>query len=101
MNGLKTNLLNIIQFCDENFSIKFSKDDCNVYDHDGKCLLKENQTFDNCYGIPSLSQFICSLVSVDMVELWHKRFGHINFKNLAKISKRKVVIRLPPLHKVK
>lgn len=31
INGLKANLLSINQFCDENHSVQFFKDECNTY----------------------------------------------------------------------
>lgn len=31
INGLKANLLNINQFCDENYRVQFFKDECNIY----------------------------------------------------------------------
>ena len=36
-----------------------------------------------------------------MLELWHHRFGHANFKQVAKVSKLDVVKRLPKFGKVK
>ncbi|KAG2667762.1 hypothetical protein I3760_15G130800 [Carya illinoinensis] len=36
VNGLKANLLSISQFCDNDFSVQFSKDACNLYDKGGE-----------------------------------------------------------------
>ena len=38
---------------------------------------------------------------VDMLELWHHRFGHANFKQVAKVSKLEAVEGLPKFGKVK
>lgn len=39
VNGLKANLLSFIQFCDNNFFVEFSKDECNVYNQAGEWIL--------------------------------------------------------------
>ena len=36
-----------------------------------------------------------------MLELWHHRFGHVNFKQVAKVSKLEAVGGLPKFGKVK
>lgn len=47
VNGPEANLLNISQFCDNNFFGKFFKDKYNnVYDHARKQILKENRKSD-------------------------------------------------------
>ena len=37
---------------------------------------------------------------VDTLELWHQRFGHANFKQVAKVSKLEAVEGLPKFGKV-
>ena len=43
----------------------------------------------------------CRSARVDMLELWHHRFGHANFKQVAKVSKLEAVEGLPKFGKVK
>ena len=41
----------------------------------------------------------CYMGKEDESWLWHKRLGHINFDNLVKISKKKVVKEMPEITK--
>ena len=43
---------------------------------------------------------MCSSDLVDMLELWHQRFEHANFKQVAKVSKFEAVEGLPKFGKV-
>ena len=49
----------------------------------------------------STSPISCRSARVDMLELWHHRFGHANFKQVAKISKLEAVEGLAKFGKVK
>ena len=42
----------------------------------------------------------CRFARVDMLELWHQRFGHVDFKQVAKVSKFEAVEGLPNFGKV-
>jgi hypothetical protein len=55
VEGLKSNLLSISQFCDNDLVVQFSKKECNIFDSSGKWLMEGDRTVDNCYGLPSLS----------------------------------------------
>jgi len=40
------------------------------------------RTVDNCYGLLGLTsepQIICNNATIDDSELWHQRWGHLNF----------------------
>ena len=42
----------------------------------------------------------CKSARVDMLELWHHKFGHANFKQVAKVSKLEAIEGLPKFGKV-
>ena len=88
---LKVNLLSITQICDKDFHVQFSKNRCVIIDEEGIQILKGNRTTDNCYGVVPTEPISCRSAHVDMLELWHHRFGHANFKQVAKVSKLEVV----------
>jgi len=88
VNGLKSNILNINQFCDENYSVQFSKNKCNIQNCVG-LLMKGVGTLDNCNGISTLTTLGCHKVTLDSTDLWHQCLGHINFRDLSKIFKMK------------
>ena len=89
IKGLKANLLSITQICDEDFLVQFSKKGCIIINEERIQVLEGNRTRDNCYGVVPTASISCRSACVDMLELWHHRFGHANFKQVAKVSKLK------------
>ena len=55
----------------------------------------------HCYGVVPTAPISCRSARVDMLELWHHKFGHANFKQVAKVSKLEAVEGLPKFGKVK
>ena len=100
IKGLKVNLLCITQICDEDFLVQFSKKGCVIIDEEGIQVLEGNKTIDNCYGVVPMSKISCRSARVDVLELWHQRLGHANFKQVAKISKLEAIEGLPKFGKV-
>ena len=101
IKGLKANLLSITQICDEDFLVQFSKKGCIIINEEGIQVLEVNRTTDNCYGVVPMAPISCRSARVDMLELWHHRFGHANFKQVSKVSKLEAVKGLPKFGKVK
>lgn len=93
VNGLKANLLSISQFCDENFLCSSQKS--NIFNSAGQWIVKGLRIVDNCYGVSPIVRLSCHRALLDETELWHQRLGHINFRDLAKSSKRELVDGLP------
>ena len=56
------------------------------------------QTKHNLFYV-DLSQSSCLIAQVEENWLWHKRLCHVNFDNLIKISKKKIVRFIPTLRK--
>ena len=56
VDGLKANLLNISQICDNGLNLLFTKYECERLNDGGDCKFVEIRTIDNCYGItPSIN----------------------------------------------
>jgi len=99
---LKANLLSISQFCDNDLVVQFSKKECNIFDSNGRWLMRGERTADNCYGLPGLTtdpQIFCNKATIDDSELWHQRLGHLNFSDMLKIAGKDVVKGLPKMEK--
>ena len=101
IKGLKANLLSITQICDEDFLVQFSNKGCIIINEEGIQVLEGNRTTDNCYGVVPTAPVSCRSARVDMLELWHHRFGHANFKQVVKVSKLEAIEGLPKFGKVK
>ena len=100
IKGLKVNLLSITQISDKDFLFQFSKKGCVIIDEEGIQVLEGNRNTDNCYGVVPTSKISCRSARVDMLELWHHRLGHANFKQVDKVSKLEAVEGLPKFGKV-
>ncbi|XP_062088790.1 uncharacterized protein LOC133795353 [Humulus lupulus] len=94
VKGLKANLISISQLCDADYTVSFSKTCCLV-SFDGCSILTGNRTADNCYALST--QIKCQRVFLDKPDLWHYRLGHLNYRDLNRIVKRKAVRGIPEL----
>ena len=71
-----------------------------IIDEVGIQVLEGYSTTNNCYGVVPTPNFSCRSAQVNVLEFWHQRFGHANFKQVAKVSKLEAVVRLPKFGKV-
>ncbi|GJR60595.1 retrovirus-related pol polyprotein from transposon TNT 1-94 [Tanacetum coccineum] len=107
VNELKFNLFSVSQMCDKKNYVLFTDTECLVLSPNFK-LLDENQIpfkiprKDNMYSfdmkniVPkeTLTCLVAKATS-DESMLWHRRLGHINFKNINKLVKDNLVRGLP------
>ena len=96
VENLKHNLLSISQLCDKDYIVKFDKDKCSICDLNGNVLLIGIR-HQNVYVIDfdDLSNHKCLSAMHDVVNLWHKKLGHLNFKAMHKLAKYELVKGLP------
>ncbi|GJU07749.1 ribonuclease H-like domain-containing protein [Tanacetum coccineum] len=101
------NLFSISQICDKQHKVLFTETECLVVSSDFK-MPDENQILlkvprhHNMYSFdmktPSPAKGFACLIAkatADESKLWHRRLGHINFKNLNKLVKGNLVRGLP------
>ncbi|GJS95713.1 putative ribonuclease H-like domain-containing protein, partial [Tanacetum coccineum] len=101
------NLFSISQICDKKLNVLFTEKECFVVSSDFKMpdanqvLLKVPRqhnmyTFD-MKNVASSKGYTCLLAkaSSNEAKLWHRRLGHLNFKNLNKLVKGNLVRGLP------
>ncbi|GJS18536.1 putative ribonuclease H-like domain-containing protein [Tanacetum coccineum] len=107
VNELKFNLFSVSQMCDKKNYVLFTDTECLVLSPNFK-LPDENQILlkiprkDNMYSfdiknIVSKESLTCLIAKATSDEsmLWHRRLGHINFKNINKLVKDNLVRGLP------
>ncbi|GKB26312.1 ribonuclease H-like domain-containing protein [Tanacetum coccineum] len=96
---LKYNFFNVSQICDKKNNILFTNTECLVLSSDFK-LLDESQVLirvlrkDNIYSVDLKSVVptkgltcLFAKAIIDASNLWHRRLGHINFKNMNKLMR--------------
>ncbi|GJX03239.1 putative ribonuclease H-like domain-containing protein [Tanacetum coccineum] len=104
---LKYNLFSVSQICNKKNNVLFTNTECLVLSSDFK-LLDESQVLlrvprkDNIYSIDLKSVVptkgltcLFAKATIDESNLWHRRLGHINFKNMNKLVRRNLVRGLP------
>ncbi|GJW17678.1 putative ribonuclease H-like domain-containing protein [Tanacetum coccineum] len=107
VNELKFNLFSVSQMCDKKNYVLFTNTECLVLSPNFK-LPDENQILlkiprkDNMYSfdmknIVPKESLTCLIAKATLDEsmLWHRRLGHINFKNINKLVKDNLVRGLP------
>ncbi|GJX56277.1 putative ribonuclease H-like domain-containing protein [Tanacetum coccineum] len=100
---LKYNLFSVSQICDKKNNVLFTNTECLVLSSDFK-LLDESQVLlrvprkDNIYSVDLKSVVptkgltcLFAKTTIDESNLWHRRLGHINFKNMNKLVKGNLV----------
>ena len=65
-----------------------------------RSVLKGLRTTNNCYGIITKPSISCRSARVNLLELWHQRFRHANYKQVAKVLKLEAVVGLPKFGKI-
>nr|GEW94179.1 putative ribonuclease H-like domain-containing protein [Tanacetum cinerariifolium] len=104
---LKFNLFSVSQMCDKKNNVLFTDTECLVLSPDFK-LPDENQVLlrvpmeNNMYNV-NLKNIVPSgdltclfaKAKIDESNLWHRRLGHINFKNINNLVKGNLVRGLP------
>ncbi|GJV08882.1 putative ribonuclease H-like domain-containing protein [Tanacetum coccineum] len=104
---LKYNLFSVSQICDKKNNVLFTDTECLVLSSDFK-LLDESQVLlrvprkDNIYSVDLKSVVptkgltcLFAKATIDESNLWHRRLGHINFKNMNKLVRGNLVRGLP------
>ncbi|GJR51587.1 putative ribonuclease H-like domain-containing protein [Tanacetum coccineum] len=104
---LKYNLFSVSQICDKKNNVLFTDTECLVLSFDFK-LLDESQVLlrvprkDNIYSVDLKSVVptkgltcLFAKATIDESNLWHRRLGHINFKNMNKLVRGNLVRGLP------
>ena len=98
VKNLKHNLLSISQLCDKGCKIKFEKDKCHIEDNNSNIIF-EGIRKKNIYilSMKISNDNLCHLANTSDPWIWHKRFGHLNFKLLSRLSKHDLVRGHPKL----
>ncbi|XP_042518445.1 uncharacterized protein LOC122092169 [Macadamia integrifolia] len=98
VSGLMHNLLSVSQIYDNGNEVLFTKEGYVIKKiKNGKIVAQRTRTTGNLYTLLEANEDRCMMGQEDECWLWHRRIGHISFKNLAKLSKKKAVRDLPKI----
>ncbi|KAJ9561558.1 hypothetical protein OSB04_006718 [Centaurea solstitialis] len=103
VDGLKHNLISVSQLCDNGMDVKFNIKYCILYKADTLIeVMRANRRGDLyllIFDAIDEKEEICLMSSVKNEEawLWHTKFYHLNFHNLEKLVRLKLVKGLPKI----
>ena len=99
------NLLSVSQLCDAGYNVEFHPNKCIVKHKNLENVMLEGFRKANLYYVdlsyasnPSIK---CLMSKEEEGWLWHRRLGHINMKNIAKVAKMELVKGLPKIKYIK
>jgi hypothetical protein len=96
IEDMKHNLLSVSQICDQGHTLDFDSQKCEIRSEKyGRLVATTLRTPNNIYILDEVKGEKCCMGQIDQSWLWHRRMGHINFDNLVKINKKKVVRDFP------
>ena len=80
VDGLKVNLINISQLCDDNLFVQFTKGSCLVTNNSNLCVKKGKRSPDNCYLLTPSGTSCTTLMNNS--NIWHRRLGNISPRSI-------------------
>lgn len=86
VSGLAANLLSVAKIAERGHQVSFEKQMCTITNRNGEVLALANLS-NGVYTIRtnSVNAYLAAIPN-DMIT-WHRRLGHVNFKDLMKINK--------------
>ena len=98
VEGLKHNLLSVSQIVEKGYMLEFKDGKRFIKNQMGRLVASRNLSRGNVYEL-NTTIGKCLVARIDENWLWHKRFCHINFDNILKISRVNAVRDLPRIDK--
>ncbi|WJX39045.1 hypothetical protein P8452_26635 [Trifolium repens] len=96
--GMKCNLMSIGQLISKGFKIVIEDETLQLFDSKKRLIFKTAQSKNRIYKtqIKAIEATCLSATSEDKdSDLWHKRYGHLNFKSLSMLNSKCMVLGLP------
>ena len=90
--------MSVGQLVDKGQQLQFTEKTCTIKDKDGKMIANGTRSRGNVLKL-NPTEMTCLVAKVDNNWLWHRRFCHINFDNIVKVSSMFVVRDLPKIIK--
>ena len=99
VDGLKHNILSVIQVYDRGCKVVFTSRDCKIKSvPSGQLVAKGIRTENNVYVLKEEKEE-CHLSKYDERWLWHRRLGHLSFDHIIKLRNNEPVKDLPKISK--
>jgi len=93
--GMKCNVMSVGQLIEKVYLITMENDTLKLYNPEKKPILQSNLTKNRIFKTNIvLKEETCYKASVkdQESELWHKRYGHLNYRSLCQLKAKKMAI---------
>nr|GEV48098.1 zinc finger, CCHC-type [Tanacetum cinerariifolium] len=100
IQNLKSNILSLGQLTEIGCKIIMDGNQLTLYDNNKKLLMKIERSKNRLYNIRmQIETPICLLANIDnQAWLWHARLGHLNFKDINKMTRKSLVEGIPRIN---
>ncbi|GAU49921.1 hypothetical protein TSUD_180390 [Trifolium subterraneum] len=96
--GMKCNLMSVGQLLEKGFKAVFEGETLKLFDSKQRLILKttqsQNRTFKTQVKTIEVECLVAFTEDKDS-DLWHRRYGHLNFKSLSMLNSNNMVLGLP------
>ncbi|KAK2372692.1 putative mitochondrial protein [Trifolium repens] len=100
--GMKSNLMSVGQLIEKGFSVTMKDNLLKLYDRNQKLIMESEQGRNRTFkvNVRTADSECLSATSVEKdSELWHRRFGHLNFRSLGHLKSKNLVHGIPTIKK--
>ena len=100
--GMKSNLMSVGQLIEKGFSVTMKDNLLKLYDRNQKLIMESEQGRNRTFkvNVKTADSECLSATSVEKdSELWHRRFGHLNFRSLGHLKSKNLVHGIPTIKK--
>ena len=96
--GLAHNLLSVGQLTACGYTVVFKEGECSIKDVNAYCLVaRVPMTQHRLFPLEVNEMGADHVVHAQMGNLWHKRYGHLNFYALQELNQMQMVLGLPSI----
>lgn len=97
---VQQNLLSVGQLTDNNYMLLLKDKVCTIFDSTGVEILTVAMK-NTCYPLNLMeTKHSAFYGEVNMSELWHRRFGHVNYDSFVRMASESMIDGLPGIQKV-
>ena len=100
--GMKSNLMSVGQLIEKGFSVTMKDNLLKLYVRNQKLIMESEQGRNRTFkvNVKTADSECLSATSVEKdSELWHRRFGHLNFRSLGHLKSKNLVHGIPTIKK--
>ena len=100
--GIRSNLMSVGQLIEKGFSVTMKDNLLKLYDCNQKLIMESEQGRNRTFKVnvrTADSECLSATSAEKESELWHRRFGHLNFRSLKHLNSKKLVHGIPAIKK--